>query len=186
MGIAPDEADALGRTLAVSLDADVLLITGGVSVGDYDLVSSALRAHGMRLLFHGVAVKPGKPILVGRCGRCLVVGLPGNPVSTFAGFAVFVAPALRRMLGYREWRNSELFATLERPLRTDRKRQTYHLARVVPSADGLTVRAVQGRGSGDVFALGRANAFVVTTVSGRDLEAGSRVPILLWRELGLG
>jgi molybdopterin molybdotransferase len=186
MGIAPDETDALARTLAVSLDADVLLVTGGVSVGDYDLVSSALETHGMRLLFHGVAVKPGKPILVGRCGRCLVVGLPGNPVSTFAGFAVFVAPALRRMLGYREWRNSELSATLDRPLKTDRKRQTYHLAQVAPSPDGLTVRAVQARGSGDVLALARANAFVVTTASGRDLEVGTRVPILLWRDLGLG
>jgi len=124
-------------------------------------------------------------MLAGRCGRCLVIGLPGNPVSTFAGFAVFVAPALRRMLGYREWRNRELSATLDRPLRTDRKRQTYHLARVAPSPDGLTVRAVQTMGSGDVFALGRANAFVVTTVGGRDLEAGTRVPILLWRDFDL-
>ena len=113
------------------LSSDVLLITGGVSVGEYDLVGEASRRGG-----HAPAVpqgrgQTGQADARGRCGDCLVIGLPGNPVSTYTGFAIFVAPALRRMMGYTEWRNLELPATLERPLRAGPKRQTYHLARVV-------------------------------------------------------
>lgn len=185
LGIAPDERAGLDRVLGEALTGDVLLISGGVSAGEYDLVGRALADAGLRLLFHGVAVRPGKPILAGRRGGCLVLGLPGNPVSTYATFALFVAPALRRMMGFRRWENLELEAVLTEPLRGKPGRRTYHLARVAIVDGRLTAQPIRHAGSGDVLALARANGFLVTPREGADLVAGSRVPALLWRDFDL-
>jgi molybdopterin molybdotransferase len=182
LGIAGDEHDVLDSMLGRGLEGDVLLITGGVSAGKYDLVGDVLAAKGMRQLFHKVAVKPGKPLLAGRRGDCLVLGLPGNPVSTFTSFAVFVAPVLRRMEGYRHWENRSTLAVLTEPLREASGRQRYHLARIEPGPDGLIARAVSSTGSGDVLALARANGFIVSPVEGASHAAGASIPALLWRD----
>jgi molybdopterin molybdotransferase len=184
-GVAPDERRQLKMRLDQGLAGDCLLISGGVSVGEYDLVGEMLAESGMRLLFHKVSVKPGKPILAGRCGDCLVIGLPGNPVSTYVGFAVFVAPALRRMMGYRNWRNLEFDATLDRPLRSKPGRATYHLARLLTTPEGFRVHRVSTTGSGDVLSLARANALIVTPARGVDLAAGAGVRVLAWRDFHL-
>ncbi len=178
LGIAGDEPQPLRQAIVRGLAGDLLLITGGVSVGRYDLVHDALCAEGMRLLFHGVSMKPGKPLLAGRCGRCLVLGLPGNPLSTFTCFVVFVAPVLRRLLGHRRWSNRCLPATLDEPLDAPPGRETYHLARLEQGADGLVARVVPSTGSGDVLALARANAFIVTPRAGACLAAGAVTPVL--------
>jgi molybdopterin molybdotransferase len=182
LGIAGDTRGHLDRLLGQGLDADALLITGGVSVGKYDLVGEALEAAGMRLLFHKVAVKPGKPILTGRRDRCLVVGLPGNPVSTYTAFAVFVAPVLRRMLGYRRWENRSARATLTAPLNVRPGRATYLLARLEPGSEGLTARPVSYAGSGATLAMSRANGFIVCPVEGASHAAGTTVPVLAWQD----
>ncbi len=161
------------------------MVTGGVSAGDYDLVGQALAASGMKRLFHKVAVKPGKPILAGRTDDCLVFGLPGNPVSTYTAFAVFVAPALRRMQGYRHWKNQSLPAVLAEPLRTRPGRETYHLARLALTSEGLTASPVAHAGSGDVLALARANGFLVTPESGASLAAGATVSAFPWKDFDL-
>jgi len=185
LGIAGDNPADLAGRLAEGLKSDVMLITGGVSVGKYDLVEQALTDAGLKLLFHRISVKPGKPILAGRCGDCLVFGLPGNPVSTFVGFEVFVAPALRKMMGYRRWSNVEIPAILSEPLNTQPGRVTYHLSRVTVTSDGLTVRRVQSAGSGDVLSMSRANAFAITGADVDFVEAGSTLPVLLFRDFHL-
>jgi molybdopterin molybdotransferase len=154
-----------------------------VSVGEYDLVASTLAALGMRTLFHRVAVKPGQPLLAGTAGECLVVGLPGNPLSTFTMFAVFVAPVLRRMRGQRRWRNVELAAALGEPFAAAPGRRTYHLARLSAGPDGLIARRVPAAGSGDVLALARANAFIVTGPEGGPQRAGDRVRVLAFHSV---
>jgi molybdopterin molybdotransferase len=180
LGIAPDRPDRLATLVAQGLDADVLLVTGGVSVGEYDLVGRALETEGMRLLFHKVAIKPGKPLLAGRRGNCLVFGLPGNPVSAFTGFTVFVAPVLRHLMGWRDWRSVRGRARLGAPLRGRAGRETYHLAQL-ELRDGVPMaRQIRSAGSGDVLALSRANGFVVTPVDVADLPTGSRVDTLSW------
>ncbi|MCP3978714.1 MAG: molybdopterin molybdotransferase MoeA [bacterium] len=185
LGIAGDRRDELDRMLASGLDSDLLLITGGVSVGEYDLVGRALEDLGMQLLFHKVAVKPGKPILAGRRGACLVVGLPGNPVSTYAGFAVFVAPALRKMMGFAACDNLYVDVELDDDLRAKPGRVTYHLASVWERDGRLLARGVQASGSGDVLAMARANAFVVTGDQSRGHAPGETVRALLWRDFPL-
>ena len=178
VGNAGDDRAELAVALATGLDADVLLVTGGVSVGAYDLVGAALEVAGLEPLFHGVAIKPGKPLLAGRAGRCLVFGLPGNPVSAFTGFALFVAPALRRMLGYRNYRNTTRAASLCAPFSARSGRVTFHLAR--STGEGRTLRAarVATGGSGDVLSLARADGFLITPAAGGEFSAGSELPFL--------
>ena len=181
LGIVPDRPEALDAAIARGLAFDVLLLTGGVSVGEYDLVAEALGRAGMRRLFHRVAMKPGKPVLAGRCGGCLVVGLPGNPVSAFTGFLVLVAPALRVLSGLPRARSGplEVPATAASRFRRSPDRTTFHLARVEPGRP-WTAAAVRTSGSGDVPALRLANAFAVTEPGRGALEEGEPIPAIPW------
>jgi molybdopterin molybdotransferase len=185
LGIAPDTSAGLRRALHRGLESDVLLITGGVSMGEYDVVEEALGAEGLRTLFHNVAIRPGKPILAGRIRSCLVVGLPGNPVSTFTDFAVFVAPVLRKMMGYPRWDNLGVEAELVARLKRKPGRTTYHLARVSQERGGFKALPVRTMGSGDVLSMHRANGFVVTPGEAHALEAGATVQAELWTDFHL-
>jgi len=98
----PDEAPSLEAALRTGLEHDVLIIVGGVSVGARDLVKPALSSVGAQTDLWRVSVKPGKPFLFGRAGRCAIFGLPGNPVSAFVTFLLFVRPAILRMMGANE------------------------------------------------------------------------------------
>jgi molybdopterin molybdotransferase len=99
---APDILDRLIEILRRGLEGDILIVSGGVSVGDRDLVKPALRALGAEIDLWRVALKPGKPFLFGRADGCCIFGLPGNPVSAFVTFLKFVRPALRKMAGAAE------------------------------------------------------------------------------------
>ena len=177
--IVADTAAALGEAVRRGLEADVFLLTGGVSMGEYDLVGAALRRAGVEILFHKVAVKPGKPILVGTAGDRLVVGLPGNPVSAYTGFHVFVAPYLRRRMGFERFRNERIEAVLEAPLRPRPDRVTYHLARLEWQGGAWRASPSRTTGSGDVVSMVRANGFVISR-PGSEIPAGDTVPALLW------
>jgi len=185
LGIAADEPEDLSLKLARGLGADLLLITGGVSMGAYDLVGEALSRAGTRLLFHQVAVRPGKPLLAGRCGNCLVVGLPGNPVSAYTSFAVFVVPAVRRMMGHDRVEGLEVRAILGGRLERRPGRTTYHLARLEQRNGTFVALPVRTTGSADMVSLVRANAFLVTPGAPDALEAGSEVAAVPWRDFHL-
>lgn len=182
LGVAPDDDAGLDRALAEGLGADVLLVTGGVSVGAYDLVGEALRRAGLDLLFHGVAMKPGKPVLAGRCGRTLVVGLPGNPLSAFTGFHVLAAPAIRKILGHAFPDPLEFPAVLGAPVARRPGRTSFVLASVALEEGRFVARPVRSTSSGDVVSLSRANAFVVAPGSEHAIEAGAAVSVLPWRD----
>lgn len=180
LGIASDDTTSLDAAMARGLDHDVLLVTGGVSVGDYDLVATALSRRGIDILFHGVAMRPGKPALAGRRGGRLVLGLPGNPVSAFSVFAVLAAPALRRMLGHDRCEDPEIVATLASALKARPGVTTFHLARVAVEGGRVIAHPVASAGSADVASLARANAFVVTSGAARGLEGGTEVVARVW------
>src|SRR5205823_4161152 len=101
-GAVADDADAMRAALEFGLDTDVLLTSGGVSVGEHDLVRGLLAELGAVEVFWRVAVKPGKPVAFSARGSTLVFGLPGNPVSSFIGFELFVRPALAALQGVRD------------------------------------------------------------------------------------
>jgi len=180
LGIAGDEREALDTVIADGLTADVLVLTGGVSVGDYDLVGDALIRAGCEVLFHNVAMRPGKPIVAAKCGRCLIFGLPGNPVSAFTGFHVFVAPALRRLMGHPQPVRSPQRAALVETLHRKPGRLTYHLAQLRVHDGRPVVAPIRSASSGDVLSLVHANAFIVALGASDVIPAGAEVDVLKW------
>ena len=180
LGIAKDDRANLDALVARGLAADVLLMTGGVSVGAYDLVGEALARAGCEVLFHNVAMRPGKPILAARRGASLVLGLPGNPVSAFASFHVFVAAALRKLMGDPQPVRPRLRATLLEPLRTKPGRATWSPARLHWTDGRPVVRPVPTASSGDAAALAAADAYIVTDAEAGPLPAGSEVDVEPW------
>jgi molybdopterin molybdotransferase len=179
LGIAPDEEKGLERAIVPGLQGDALILSGGVSMGIYDLVGRVLRRLGVEILFEKVAIKPGKPFTFGRLGDTLVFGCPGNPLSSYVIFEVFVRPALRRLAGHPRPGRMAVEARLEEPLRLRPGRTGYHPARVTPAADGWSARVVRSSGSADFMAAVRGNALVVTGAGATECPAGARVEALL-------
>jgi molybdopterin molybdotransferase len=183
LGIARDNRAELREKLNAGLQADLLLISGGVSMGKYDLVEDALKELGAEVYFNSVAIRPGKPAVFGRCGDTPFFGLPGNPVSTMVTFELFVTPAIDLLSGAGE-RPSPLFeATLSRAL-DEKPGMTHFLPAFVEWRDGKpTATTVAWQGSGDTAAVARANCYLVVPAESTRIEAGQPVTILLPRGL---
>ncbi len=161
LGIARDEPDALRSMMAAGLEADVLVISGGVSAGVLDLVPGVLKSLGVEQVFHKVSIKPGKPlwfgVLAAEAGDKLVFGLPGNPVSSLVGFELFVKPAIAALAG-RATEASAIEATLTQEFTHRGERPTYHPAILRCEEGRCVVEPLRWRGSGDLRTLARANA----------------------------
>jgi molybdopterin molybdotransferase len=178
LGIARDNVSHLWQLIGDGLTHDVLLLTGGVSAGKLDLVPDVLRDLGVTAHFHKVRMKPGKPVLFGTRDESLVFGLPGNPVSAFVCFELFVRPALRRLAGHAPAPPEFVPLPLadEFPYTTDRL--TYHPARIEAAQVGEHVRPVVWHGSPDLRALTTANALVVLPAGDHMHRAGATVSVL--------
>ncbi len=164
-GIVRDDAKALELGFRKALtDGDVLISTGGVSMGKYDLVGEALQNIGVEPVLHKVAIKPGKPIWFGMAGKKPVFGLPGNPVSSLLGFEVFVRPALARLCGAGAEEEHERIrrGRWTGPDFTAGDRQTNLPATVQQGADGVEeLQPLRWKGSADIVALTAAGGLVV-------------------------
>jgi len=177
LGIVGDEKKRLQKAIRSGLDADVLLITGGVSMGKYDLVKDTLQALGVRIRFWRVNIKPGKPLLFGTFGSTLVFGLPGNPVSTSVTFMQFVKPALAAMLQRIPDVPAYLSAILDEPIsKRDGKR---HFVRGVATMHNgaLHVRPHGPQSSGMVSSLAHANCLIPVPEEVDILDTGSNVMV---------
>ena len=175
LGIARDDEAAMRALIADGLESsNVLLLSGGVSVGKYDLVPDVLKSLGVETHFHSVRMKPGKPLLFGTKGGTLVLGLPGNPVSGYVGFELFVRPALDTMLG-RESATRVLTLPLSEPLTANHDRPTYHPAVVARDS----VRPLPWSGSADLRGLLAATGFVVIPPGAVKLAVGDAVSVVL-------
>jgi molybdopterin molybdotransferase len=179
LGVAPDRQEETADALRRGLDADVLVVTGGVSAGDYDLVEPALLDLGARLLFTKVAIKPGAPLVFGLVGRALVFGLPGNPVSAQATFDLFVRPALLKMQGARVLSRPRVNVELLGTIRNRSGRRSHAPARVRFEGGRLVARPVRSMGSGDLAAHARANALVVVEADREEAATGETAEALL-------
>ena len=182
LGRVADDARRLDEAIAAGLERDVLLLSGGVSVGAYDLVAPALARAGCTTLFHGVAMRPGKPLLAATRGGSLVFGLPGNPVSAFTAFHLFAAPALRRLGGDAHAVLSPVRATVREAITARPGRRGYLLARLAWEGGRPVVSLVRSASSGDVVSLSRANALVVTPADGGGIASGGEADVLAWGE----
>lgn len=170
LGVATDNPEALARALAPGFEADVLIVSGGVSAGEYDFVEAVLAEFGVEVFFEAVAIKPGKPLVFGRRGSTLIFGLPGNPVSAQVVFEVFVRPTLMKMQGATGVSRPLLEVEVQEGLRNNSGRQAYLPARVWFEDGRAMAEPIPSRGSADVVAHARANALLVLPA---DLEEGS-------------
>ncbi len=172
--IAGDSAEALAAAFRLAAGADMLLTIGGASVGDYDLVGAAAEAEGVERAFYKVAMRPGKPLMAGRAGRMVMIGLPGNPVSAIVCGMIFVLPAVRAMLGLGRGPVPRRRAALAAPLEANGPRE--HYMRAVLGEDGL--RAMESQDSSLLGILSRSNALIVRPVSDPARAAGEVVEYL--------
>lgn len=180
-GIARDTRQSLRAAYAEALKADLIVSTGGVSVGDFDLVRDAMAEHGAEMTFWKVRMKPGKPLAFGVIGGTPTFGLPGNPVSCFVGFLVYVRPVLRKSLGDPRPHLPVVPAILDTPLR--KKLGRTDLQRVVLHRDArgtLHARSAGGQGSHVLSTLASAQGLAVLPWDSRGASAGDTVPVMVF------
>ncbi len=179
LGIARDTEESLTTLAAGARGADLLITTGGVSVGKHDLVRSALSAEGLAVEFWKIAMRPGKPLIFGRLGDTPLLGLPGNPVSTLVCATLFLRPAIAVMLGQKEQPKELETAVLGTALPANDQRQDYLRARLESDAEGrMLVQPFSRQDSAMLFFLAQADCLIVRAPHAPPAEAGELVEIL--------
>jgi molybdopterin molybdotransferase len=178
LGISPDDPQQLLQSIEAAAGADLLVTSGGASVGEHDLIANALGAAGMELDFWKIAMRPGKPLLFGRLGRMPVLGLPGNPVSSLVCAIVFLRPALAAMLGQKAGGSSETTARLGRDLPENDRRQDYLRSELTVDQNGLVATPFERQDSAMLSLLVRAGCLVIRPPHAAAARAGEAVQIL--------
>ena len=177
----PDSCSGLSATLQNALrESDLILVSGGSSVGDRDFTTAAIAAlPEVELLFHGIALKPGKPTLLARCGNTLIFGVPGHTVAAMTVFQEIVAPALAAWQGM-SWPPCRIAVRgkLGASLRPDRERDEIFRVQLEKTADGLTVWPLPAK-SGLITVMTRAHGMVYTQAGQPELQAGDEVEVQL-------
>jgi len=180
LGIARDRVDEVAGRVREGLqqDIDLLLTSGGISVGDFDVVKKVLATEG-EMSFWQVKMRPGKPLAFGRIGGVPLIGLPGNPVSAMISFELFARPAILRMSGRDDLSRPTVWATLAEEVRA-RAGFRHYLRVVLEERDGgLLARLTGGQGSGILLSMVRAQGLAVIPEERTSLEAGTRVQVIL-------
>jgi molybdopterin molybdotransferase len=183
LGNAIDREDDLASKIREGFQEDLLVLSGGVSMGKYDLVEKVLTEMETEFYFDAVAIRPGKPAVFGKCGDRFVFGLPGNPVSTMVTFELFVAPAVDLLSGSDARALPIIEAQLVEAL-NEKPGVTHFLpANMEGQGAGREVRVLRWQGSGDVSALSKANCFVIVPAALEKIGAGERVEVMVRRDL---
>ncbi len=176
--VVPDDMDAIGAAAAAAAGADMLVTTGGASVGAYDLVQPALAARGLTLDFWKIAMRPGKPLMFGRMGVMPVLGLPGNPVSALVCALLFLRPAVERMSGLPGNAPATEPARLMVALKANDQREDYVRATLARHDGHWLVTPMPTQDSGQLRALARAHALIKRPAHQSALAAGDIVEII--------
>jgi molybdopterin molybdotransferase len=189
LGVAPDDVEQLTLAIRHGLDCDILVTSGGVSLGDYDVVKQVLVDEG-NISFWTVRMKPGKPLAFGVFKRddgkkIPHLGLPGNPVSSMISFEVFVRPAILKMMGRSNLAMPTVTATMEEPVENDDGRRFFARV-VVTKRDGKYFARLTGpQGSGILSSMARANGLAVIPESTKEVKSGGKVKVMMidWDEV---
>jgi molybdopterin molybdotransferase len=176
--VAPDRLPETRDLIRRGLEADMLLLSGGVSMGKHDLVEQALGELGAEIFITQVKIQPGKPLVFGRVRDRPVFGLPGNPVSTMVTFEVFARAALELLAGVPAPALPFLEAALATPFRHKPVLTRFLPARLQGDNFAAAVEPIQWQGSGDLAATARANCFLVAPDTRDSWDAGERISVL--------
>jgi molybdopterin molybdotransferase len=181
LGNASDRIESLGDKIQQGLQEDLLVLSGGVSMGKYDLVEDVLKSLGATFYFDAVAIRPGKPAVFAMCNEKPVFGLPGNPISTMVTFELFVVPAIDLLSGALARPLPFLKATLADAMK-EKPGMTHFLpARVQFDSGEARVKPLEWKGSGDTVAMAKANCFLVVAADVQTLAAGENANVLMRR-----
>jgi len=185
--IAPDEPGRLRELIEDGLEADLLLLTGGVSMGKYDLVEQALQGLGAEFFFTGAQIQPGRPVVFGRVPwdasspeitHRYFFGLPGNPISTMVTFELFTRPVVEALAGMTPRQLVFLHARLKSEIKTKTGLKRFLPGLLSGEFEHAEVELLRWQGSGDIAATARANCYVVVPADRERIPAGEWVPIL--------
>jgi molybdopterin biosynthesis enzyme len=178
--LANDDPEILKREIAdAATRNDVLILSGGVSMGVYDFTKLALRELDAEIFFERVSLRPGKPTVFARMGDALVFGLPGNPVSVSVTFNLFARTALRAMQGCKDAAMIEEWAVLSHGVKGAMERASYLPAQLQTNTEGqLLAQPLKWGGSSDFVAFARATALVHVPEGVRSLDAGTKVRVV--------
>lgn len=176
---AKDDKAKIRSVVTKGLKKDVLILSGGVSMGEYDLVGEVLKDFGIKIFFETVALRPGKPTVFGKKGGRVIFGLPGNPVSTFVTFELFVRPCIRKMMGFPSYNNRVLYAELEKEIKVKKKRREFWPAFLRYANGKWKVSPIKWHGSGDLFSVTNANCLLIVRESCDVLKIGDTVEVML-------
>jgi molybdopterin molybdotransferase len=179
LDVAKDDEGALISAARQAVGADILVTLGGASVGDHDLVQSALAKEGLNVDFWRIAMRPGKPLMFGALGDQMVLGLPGNPVSTMVCAHLFLGPAIRQMLGRADTAPPVTYARLKTPMNANDRRQDYVRARMTAEQEhGFAVEPFRVQDSSMMSVYASANALIVRPPHADAVQQGDLVQVL--------
>ena len=179
LGIAPDEENELKALAAGARGSDILVTTGGASVGDHDLVQGVLGNIGLKVDFWRIAMRPGKPLMFGRIDGTFLIGLPGNPVSSLVCAIMFLAPAIRTMLGMADVMPEKITARLGAELKENDEREDYLRATLTRDDTGSLVATPFAKQDSSMFAtIARADALIIREPYAGVAKTGDAVRII--------
>lgn len=180
LGIAPDQIPAIEGLLLRAFDdrADVVVTTGGASVGEHDLMQDVLRNLGVSLQLWRIAIRPGKPVMVGRRGHTLIFGLPGNPVSSIVGATLLLLPALRAMAGAANPIGARLRLPLYAALPANGERRHFQRGTLLNTASGTMVEPIAQTDSGHMSSLAAADVLIIQPEFDPGRAAGDIVDVI--------
>lgn len=179
LGIAKDNHQDLNTAIKKGLNSDIFLISGGVSMGDYDLVPNILKKFGIKEIFHNVNIKPGKPLFFGKKEKTLVFGIPGNPVSNFLAYQIFIKPVIYKMSGYKYYKPIFKTGILTQKFYQKKGRKHFILANV---NEKNYITLVKSNGSADIMALSQANCFIIANEDVSYIKPNSKVEFIKWEQ----
>jgi molybdopterin molybdotransferase len=180
LGVVYDREELVRQGLrrALECEADFIITSGGVSVGDFDLVKQVMNAEG-QMHFWSLNMKPGRPMAFGDVGGIPLLGLPGNPVAAMISTELYARPALLKMQGYTEWSRTTVRARLTQPIERKDGRRHYLRVTLYETGEGCEATLTGDQGSGILKSLVEADGLAVIPEDARHLPAGSEVEVIL-------
>lgn len=179
LGAVKDTKEEISGMMLKGLQKDILILSGGVSMGEYDLVGDVMKDLSTHIYFEKVALRPGKPVIFGKKDKTFIFALPGNPVASFVTFELFIYPAIRKMMGFSTLHRTTLKASLEVEILVKRKRREYRPALLRMHNNQWYVSPVEWHGSADLLSTTRANCLLIVREDAEKLGVGQLVDVVL-------
>ncbi|MCG2712320.1 MAG: molybdopterin molybdotransferase MoeA [Candidatus Omnitrophica bacterium] len=183
LGIAKDEPKAMKAAVKKGIRYDMLLISGGVSMGDYDLVPEILEKSGVKKIFHKVKIKPGKPVFFGTKNNTAVFGVPGNPVSNFTAYHLLIRPAIHKMLGYTDCNPKLYEGIVTRQINKKTGRKHFIPITISSKAGRYYMTPLSGHGSADIFTLSKSDGFMIVEEDVKNVATNSIKSFITWKKI---